>query len=147
MNMTRLQQIGFTLSLISSILCFLYLSIDEIAVIVKRILPIVILLAFVTSIYTCTQRRFFRTPIISGVKNGAVLGWAMSTAAIAIGRSEVINRLLYVWQQSQQTFADNVLLMPALPTLLSVLAIVTGLGGLISMAVIYRTNLVFGDSN
>jgi hypothetical protein len=148
MNITRLQQIGFTLSLISSILSLLYLSIGEIAIILKRILPIVILLAVITSIYTCTtQRRFFRTPIISGAKIGAMLGWAMSTAAIAIGRSEVVNRLLYVLQQSQQTFADSALIIPALPTLLSVLAIVTGLGGLISIAVIYRATLVFGDAN
>lgn len=139
--MARLQQIGFNLTLLSLVLSLFYLSIDEIALILGRILLLSFLMAIVTVVYTYRQPSFFKSPVFTGVKVSLMLGLAASTAVIATGRSEVIVR----WLCKLHVSACNPLLVTTLPMPLAMLAVAAGLVGLILTAIVFRATLIFGD--
>lgn len=149
--MTRLQQIGCTLSLISLILSLLYLSIDEIALILERILTATTMMIVFTFIpeYILHGLSISKSPISIKLKKGAMLGFAIGIVAMVTIRSgaiEAICQLLHVSCRQLQTLGKNSFLMlPALPLFLAVLALVTGLAGLILIALAYLENFAFED--
>ncbi|MBD2305572.1 hypothetical protein H6G17_08590 [Chroococcidiopsis sp. FACHB-1243] len=151
MNITRLRQIGFTLSLISLIPSLLYLFIGEIALILERILTGTIIIVIFTFILEYIVSGFSISKLLVSIKlkKGAMLGFATGIVAMAIIRSGAIKaicQLLHVACRQLQTSGRNdFLMLPTLPLFLAVLALVTGLAGLILIALARLEDFAFED--